>query len=119
MLNIGEGSSKYVKVWKVEEKNGIVKGQVSSSTKNQNGEYENSTWFPIFTKGCKDKALALGEGATIEITKGGFTNKYDKDKKVTYYNLLIFDFDETGNSGGSTKPAKKEVDVDFDDDVPF
>jgi len=119
MLNIGEGSSKYVKVWKVEDKGNYAKGQVSSSTKNQNGEYENSTWFPMFTKGCRDKALALGEGASIEITKGGFTNKYDKDKKVTYYNLLIFDFEEMGNSGGS-KPAKKEVDNDFDDDdIPF
>lgn len=122
MLNIGENSSKYVKVWDVKTENGVVKGDVSSSKKNQNGEYENSKWFPAFFGKSKEKALSLNKGDTIEITQGGFSNTYNKEKKVTYYNMVIFDFEVMTQGGATTKAVSTKPEVaeeDDDDSLPF
>ena len=43
----------YATVWKVEKnEKGFVKGRISTSEKNQDGEYINSNWFVSFGKDC-------------------------------------------------------------------
>lgn len=95
MLNIGEGSSKFVKIWSIEDKGKYAKAQVSSSQKNKEGQYENSSWNMNFVGKAKDKILMCDKGDTIEITQGGVSNSYNKEKKETYYNLVVFDFEVT------------------------
>jgi len=92
MLNIGDGTSKYVKVWEVENQNGFVKGKVSTGSKKKDGSYENSNWLATFFGEAKEKALNLQKGDTIEILKGGIKSLYNKENKKTYTNLIIFDF---------------------------
>ena len=48
MFNIGEGSSKYVKVWEVTPKEKYVDAKVSTGAKQIDGTYENSRCIERF-----------------------------------------------------------------------
>lgn len=117
MFNIGEGSSKYVKVWSVEPKEKFVNAQVSTGAKQKDGTYKNSSWIVAFVGNCVDKARTLGKGDTIEITSGGISNTYDKEKKVTYYNTVIFDFEITSSANNTSD--FEPVEEGSDEDIPF
>lgn len=116
MFNIGEGSSKYVKVWSVDAKEKYVDAKVSTSTKQKDGTYENSNWIIRFVGNSVDKARMLGKGDVIEITSGGIKNTYDKEKKVTYYNTVVFNFEITSSTNSVTEDFQT---IETDEDCPF
>lgn len=91
-------------VFKVEDKGTFVKAQLSTSEKKQDNTYENSSWFASFVGNAKESARHLKEKDKITITKGKLTNVYNKEKKVSYLNLTVFEF---------TNAEKKEVNDDF------
>ena len=117
----------YAKLWKIEkvkDKN-YYQGQISTSRKNQNGEYETdfSASFVRFVGDAAKTAEKLNDGDRIRIINCGVTNSYDKEKKVTYTNYIIFECENA--NGGQQKPQKKSSthsnkaqDVS-EDDLPF
>lgn len=111
---------KFVKVYKVEDKGNFVKAQLSTSEKKQDGTYENSSWFASFVGGAKEQAKHLQDKDTITITKGKLTNVYNKEKKVSYCNMTVFEFTS------SEKKDASGINDDFSfgsaddkDDVPW
>ena len=117
----------YAKLWKIEkvkDKN-YYQGQISTSRKNQNGEYETdfSASFVRFVGDAAKAAAKLSDGDRIRIINCGVTNSYDKEKKVTYTNYTIFECENANE--GQQKPQKKSSthsnkaqDVS-EDDLPF
>lgn len=100
---------KFVKVWNVEDKGNFVKAKLQTSEKKQDGSYENSDWFAAFVGNAASMARSLSNGDQITITKGKLSNVYNKDKKVSYLNMAVFDFEITKSA------AKKEsFDTTFD-----
>lgn len=93
MLNVGDRTSKYVKIWDVEDKGNYVKGRIGSSSKDKEGNYKNSNWFATFVGQAKEKAESLSKGDVIEITNGGVENIFSKEKEREYLNVVIFDFE--------------------------
>lgn len=109
---------KFVKVSRIEDKGTYVKAQLSTNEKKQDGSREYSNWNTIFSSKCVDYAKSLKDGEIITVTKGKLTNVYNKEKKVSYLNLTVFEF---------TSAEKKEVNDDLsfgnfeevDEDNPF
>jgi hypothetical protein len=104
----------YATVWSVEDKGNYVKGRISTSEKNKEGEYVNSNWFVTFVGKAKEPALALSTRDRIKIISGKISNTTTgegKDKK-SFVNVVIFDFEKlnTSNNNNATNDM---------DDLPF
>ena len=110
-----------VNVYKVEDKGTYVKAQLSTSEKKQDGTYENSSWFCSFVGNSKESARQLKDKDKITITKGKLTNVYNKEKKVSYLNMTVFEF--TSNEKKDTIGINDDFSFgnfeEFNDDDPF
>ena len=117
------------KVQRVADNGKTCDVQISISKKNkQSGEYE--TDFSGFVKFCGENlvkfAQSLQEKGKIDIDSFELTNKYDKEKKVTYYNVSVFaakkhEWDD--NSGTTSKSTGKEdfmqIPDSIEEELPF
>ena len=108
MLNV---TGKYVKVWEVKESGKVVKLSLSSSKKNKDNKYENSSWRGRAVGNCFEKAKSLKKEDMIEIISAGIA-KYEYEGK-RYDIITIFDFNIIG------KPEPQKKDNDEIDDLPF
>lgn len=92
MLNIKDS---YATTFQVEVEEKYVQANLSTSKKNPTTEsgYENMSWRTRFVGQAFDKAKELTNGSRIKITNGVVENKYDKEKKVLYVNVTVFDFE--------------------------
>ena len=108
-------TGKFLKVWKVEEKNGFKKLDLGDSKKMKDGSYENWTWFGVTPVG-NAKNVEVKEGDTIEIISGQISQRKYNDK--WYNDLIIFEFEVT--SGAKKAPTDTTFDpndFDFDEDA--
>lgn len=114
----------FATVWKVEDKGRYAQAQISTSRKNKDtGEYfSDFSGYAIMGGRAYEKAKKLDtsprSGARIRVTECSVTNKYDKEKKITYTNIAIFDFDpmdksQARKSSGSTKKSAGKSDDGF------
>lgn len=120
----------FATIWSVESTSDtLTEARISISRKNkQTGEYD--TDFSGFVRfvgtAAAKKAAGLKEKDRIRLGDVDVTNKYDKEKNITYTNYKIFSF-ETQNEidGGSrntesSEPKKPVDDGEVDDDrLPF
>lgn len=117
-------------IWSVEPvSDTLTKARISISRKNkQTGGYDTdfSGFVSFIGTAAAKKAASLKEKDRIRLGDVDVTNKYDKDKNVTYTNFKIFNFEtqseiDGGNSAStSTEPEKTVDDGEIDDDrLPF
>lgn len=118
----------YCVVWEIKQGTGnFTDVRLSSSKKNkQTGEYETDfSGFVRFIGGAHQKAASLKEKDRIKLGDCEVTNRYDKEKKTTYTNFAVFDF-EMANSGQQT-PQQTQTSIagfenipsDVDTELPF
>ena len=122
------------KVQRVADNGKTCDVQISVSKKNkQSGEYE--TDFSGFVKFCGENlvkfAQSLQEKDKIDIDSFELTNKYDKEKKVTYYNVSVFaakkhEWDNSNGSGNAPQRPSSSGGDGFmtvpdaiDEELPF
>ena len=82
--------------------------KISTSAKDQVDEWY--TDFSAYTRFCGEAFNNLDdvqEGDIIKLTSIGVTNSYDKKKKVTYTNYLVFDFELPEEEKEEEAPKKK------------
>ena len=84
--------------------------KISTSAKDQDDEWY--TDFSAYTRFCGEafkKLTDVEEGDIIVLTSIGVTNSYDKKKKVTYTNYLVFDFEfpEASEEAPKKKATRK------------
>lgn len=117
-------------MWEVEPVSDVnTKARISISYKNkQTGEYETdfSGSVNFFGTATAKKAAGLKEKDRIKLVSVDLSNKYDREKKITYYSPKIFSFETQDEiNGDTTKPEepapKKPVDDGEVDDsrLPF
>lgn len=102
----------YAKVWEIKRMaDKYADMRISTSSKNEKGDYEQDFggFVRLVGKARKD-AEYLHEEDSFKIVRCGVTNKWDKEKKVTYTNFTIFEIELQANEG------KKDDDVS---DNPF
>ena len=96
----------FATVWQVEQKNDRwTKLRINISRKNKDtDEYEQdfSGWGDVFGTAAAAKAAKLKEKDRIKLGGVDVTNSYDKDKKVTYWNPKVFDFEMADGAGGNS-----------------
>ncbi len=95
----------YAKVWRdPERKEKYSKINISCSQKNKNGQYETTfSGFVMLLGEAHAKAESLHAGDRIQIGDIDVTNRYDKEKKITYTNFTMYDF----TLSGGASPAQK------------
>lgn len=123
---MGFRTGAFATVWETKEGSGNwTDGKLTISRKNkQSGEYEvEFSGFVRFIGDAHRDAGNLGERARIKIGDCDVTNRYDKDKKVTYTNFEVFSFDELDSSGTPIKNVGSDSDgymsIPDDEEPPF
>lgn len=128
---MGFRNGAYATVWEVKQGNGNYSdARISISRKNKDtGEYrtEFNAWVRLIGQAHKD-ANMLERRSRIRIGECDVTNKYDKEKEVTYMNYAIFGFEDANGDGNGSKPAPTvvtdadgfmQLPDDIDDELPF
>lgn len=105
-------NNSWATIWSFEDKVGYGNANVSTSKKDQeSGQYETDFQHKFvgvsgeayeFLKSC---SIPDKKGIRVRLVRVGLTNKYDPDKKVTYWNPKIYEIDE--GDGNSPAPAPK------------
>ena len=98
----------YAKVWKVtpSENGKYVDLQITTSEKDNDGNYVNSSWFPRVIGKAVNTLKGLKREDRIIITKSKFTNERrdTDDGKKSFFRFLILEAEIEGSerSGGNT-----------------
>jgi len=99
-------------VWEIYDKGKYVGARISTGVKDKkSGKYVNSHWNARFVGECVDLAKTLQRGERIKINRGGIESIYNKDKKQTYVNVVIFDFE--GSTSNFTPVEDDDVELPF------
>lgn len=120
----------YATVWEVKPvSDRMAKARISITRKNkETGKYESEFEdFVTFSGSVVSKnAMSLHEKDRIQIGDCDVRSKYDHEKKVKYYNFLVYSFDNVGGYNSSapavdTTSPQPEVDSGEIDDarLPF
>lgn len=125
---MGFRNGAYATVWETKLGNGNwTDVRLSISRKNKDGEYETDfSGFVRFIGDAHAGAAYLGEKSRIKIGECDVTNRYDKEKKVTYTNFAVFSFEDAdGNNAATQPPASTDGDGfmnipdGIDEELPF
>lgn len=88
MLNV---TGKYIRVFDVEDKGRYVQAKLSTSKKNQDGDYVHMPWIARFVGNATEAAKELQNKDKIEITNGIIENNYDNNNRL-WHKVVIFGF---------------------------
>jgi hypothetical protein len=121
---IGFRLNSYAKIWEIEPvSDTITKLRISISRKNKHtDEYEQdfSGYVACFGTAAASSAARLKKGDVIKLGECDVSTKYDAEKKVTYTNYKLFDFEKVTSN---TSKANSDNDVDGGEpeiaDLPF
>ncbi len=126
---MGFRNGAYAKIWDVSGVSDTnTKLRISISRKdNRSGEYVNdfSGFVNAIGTAAAAKALRLKKGDRIKLGDVDVSNKYDKEKQVTYTNCKIFSFELCDGQGESRadpddpQPTVDEFDEEDDKKLPF
>lgn len=91
MFSVGS----YAKLWQIKEiKEKYSEVRISTSRKNKEGKYEQDFGgFVRMVGQAHEQIDYLTEGDSFKIVRCGVSNTYDKEKKVTYNNFVIFEIE--------------------------
>lgn len=91
MFSVGS----YAKLWQIKEiKEKYSEVSISTSRKNKEGKYEQDFGgFVRMVGQAHEQINYLTEGDSFKIVRCGVSNTYDKEKKVTYNNFVIFEIE--------------------------
>lgn len=130
----------YATVWKINhpENGKYIDVQITTSEKNKNGEYENSSWMARVIGHALNSLKGIKERDRIKITSFKMSNIYDKEKNRSFLKMLIFEAkfadnkmnnnNDTSNANTSSEtnasekkaPAKPETqNKDSKEDLPW
>lgn len=98
----------FAKLWEKKDPEAkYTEVRISTSVKDKRtGEYSQDFGGYVRMVGQAHDAVAdLEEGDSFKIVRCGVTNRYDKSKKVTYTNYVVFEIETDDNAKA---PAKDE-----------
>ena len=106
----------YGKIWSFEDKGKYGTVNLSTSKKNKDtDQYETDFQHKFVTVAGEAYNFLKSNGVTkdglrVKIVSCAVTNKYDPDKKVTYWNPVVFALeDANGGSSPATKSGNKKA----------
>ncbi len=127
MIYVSEdkGTKIFATVWKVDKKEKYIDLQISTSEKNQDGEFVNSTWFPRVI-GHAFNALkdTVKERDRICITKAKLSNERRQTEDggyKSYFKFIILEASLVGQNDQTSTPATagNKVETSDEEDCPW
>ena len=122
-MSLNIANCRYIKVWEVKEGKFGKEFNLGSSRKlKDDGGFKNSNWWNCrLVLGAKELGDTLVKGDLIKIISGSLENVYDKEKKVAYFNLTVFEAELENNENVKPKAKKKveSTEESEDDTFPF
>lgn len=121
----------YAKVWEVKTAEKYVDLKISTSEKDQSGEYKYSHWFARCFGKASEAAGKIKEGDRIKILKGKVVNESYTDKdgnKKSFVKVIIIDFEKLDSEKSTaqaadvkpkSEPKQEQQSAPTDDDYPF
>lgn len=121
----------YAKVWEIKCGEKYVDLKISTSEKDQNGEYKYSHWFARCFGKAFEAAGKIKEGDRIKILKGKVVNETYTDKdgnKKSFIKVIIIDFEKLDSEKSTAQAAdikpkaeskQEQQSAPADDDYPF
>lgn len=99
----------------------FTKVQLSISKKNkETGNYETDfSGFVNFVGHAHNKAAKINEGDRVKIGNCDVTTKYNKDKKITYTNYAVFDFEPVNSVASAPQEDSGEYTENDGGDLPY
>lgn len=100
----------YAHVWKVEDKGNYHVAQISISRKNKETNQYETEWQDSFVRlvgTAHQQIKTMDISRNVKIGSCDVTNKYDANKKTTYTNYVIFNFDDVDGNASAPKAATK------------
>lgn len=123
---MGFKNGSYVKIWGVEDKGNYSLANISISRKNKETDKYETEFQEKFVKLVSNAHKAIvgmdipQNGLSMRIKACDVTNKYDAKKKKTYYNFVVFEFEENNNQPTPSTKANEHIETEVDDDdLPF
>ena len=116
---MGFGKGNFCTVWKTENKGKYTVAEMSTSKKNKETDKYETDWSNKFVRlvgTAHEQAKNFGERENLKIGSCDVTNKYDKEKNITYTNYVIFGFEDV--KGNSSKSIPKETKGDGFMNIP-
>lgn len=113
----------YVTVWEVKRvEDNYADVQISTSRK-VNGSYEQDFGAIVrFVGEAKNVVVNKKAKEKVRIIECAVSNKYNKEKKVTYWNPVVFKCEDVNGGAKQTKPVTETTDddsVDMNAELPF
>ena len=90
-------------VWDVKPQEKYVDLRITTSEKDKNGNYVNSTWFPRVYGKAAEQAKKFNKGDRVRIASGRISNVSKKMEDGKYKSVLdfrIFSFGDSGDHSG-------------------
>lgn len=117
----------YLKVWEITNKTDkYIDAQCSTNRKIAEGQFEKDFGGFVRFVGHAYNTMKNDEaGGSYKILSCGVRNTYDKEKKVTYNNFIVFDVEPSQNNNNSTAGASQpdnnfvSVPEGLEDELPF
>ena len=109
----------YAKLWNLDSTGNYPRARISTSEKDQQGNYKNSSWFATFLGDAKQKTEMLNGNERIKILKGKVSNigkKMEDGSYRNYLNVAIFDFELVVNRNSSDGWSDSS---EPNDEIPF
>jgi hypothetical protein len=102
----------WLTVWEIKErKDKYTEVRGSTSRKNDNGEYDTDfSGFIRFVGDAHKKATDLKAKDRIQIEAFEVTNRYNKEKNITYNNFIVYQYNKSDEvkSGATSTPKDAE-----------
>lgn len=122
-------SRNFAKVWKIKKTEKYMDLQITTSEKDQRGNYVNSSWFPRVIGHAFNSLKDIKENDRIIITKYKLTNERKKTEDgeyKSYFRFIILEAEVDTNNGQATaeaapakNPAVVEEHEDKEEDCPW
>ena len=110
------GAGSWAKIWEIKAINEKYSDiRISTSKKDKDGNYVQDFGGYVRMVGKAHSQMSyLSEGDRFKIERCGVENHYDKAKKITYYNFVIFEIEAEESEGAPTVPEASDT-----EDNPF
>lgn len=118
---MGFANRKYARVWEIQPHEKYNEIRISTSKKNK----EDNTYEQDFNGWVRclgnafEKSKQLKSNDTIQLSDVETTTKYDEEKKRSYTNFIVWDFEPKQNGTPPNNPTQIPLQPVDEDDLPF
>ena len=107
---MGFRKNAFAKIWEIKAGNGNYADARISISEKKKGTDDYVQTFGGFVRFAGDAANGIEGGMRVKLGDVDVTNSYNKEKKVTYTNFVVFNWEPVESNGSSAPAAAPDAD---------